>query len=73
MTRNTTDLFRIAVVGTKGANRRYLTRTAGEVSFGPRPDALHWSKTEATLLADGLNLGLAQQGRPERLQIENAQ
>lgn len=66
------DLYRIAVIGTNGKARRYLSGTLEAIDFSGKADALHWNKTEATILCDGLNLGLAREKRPERLQIEKA-
>ena len=53
------ELFRIAVIGTNGKKRRYISGTADKIELAGRADALHWNKTEATILCDGLNFGLA--------------
>ena len=66
------DLYRIAVIGPAHGNRRYISGTADKIKFAGRAEALHWNKTEATILCDGLNFGLAQQKLAERLQIEKA-
>lgn len=67
------EYYRIAKVGTKGENREYLALSRSkEIEFVGRKDALHWSKPIAKAIVSGLNTGLAEQGRDERLQIERA-
>lgn len=66
------DLYRIAVIGPARGERRYISGTADGIEFVGRADALHWNKTEATILCDSLNFGLAQQKLADRLQIEKA-
>ncbi len=65
-------LHRIAVIGTKGGRRRYVTGTAEKVELAGRSDALHWNKREASILADAFNAEMARLGRVERFQIERA-
>lgn len=72
MATNIPELFRIAVIGTKGRARRYISGTADKVKLSARADALHWNKREAFILADAFNTEFATSGRPERFQIEKA-
>ena len=65
-------LYRIGVIGTKGQQRQYISETDGEVSIKGRPDALHWNKKEAMILASAFNTEFAGLGRSERFQIERA-
>lgn len=66
------DLFRIAVIGTKGGARRYISGTAEKIALCGKRAALHWNKREAFILCDAFNTEFAQAGRPERFQIEKA-
>lgn len=67
-----TELYRIAVIGTKGGNRRYISGTARAIELSGRREALHWNKRIATFLANAFNGEFADEGRPERFQIEKA-
>ena len=66
------NLFRIAVIGTKGRSRSYISGTDDEIEITDRANALHWNKREAAILASAFNLEFAQMGRAERFQIEKA-
>lgn len=67
-------MYRIGVIGTKGDQRKYLsTDASGEgVEIVARPDALHWPKKVAGILARSLNVEFARLGRSERFQIEKS-
>lgn len=67
-----TTLFRIAVIGTKGAERRYVSGTADGVKITGREDALHWNKTEAKILCSAFNHAATAAGHAEQFQIEKA-
>lgn len=67
-----TTLFRIAVIGTKGVDRRYISGTAKEVEITGRRDALHWNEREAKTLCHAFNAEFERQGRAERFQVEKA-
>lgn len=67
-----TTLFRIAVIGTKGESRRYVSGTADEIEFAGRVNALHWDKRVAKILVDAFNAEFERANRPERLQIEKS-
>ncbi|WP_188477282.1 hypothetical protein [Primorskyibacter flagellatus] len=65
-----TKLYRIAVVGTKGGDRRYISGTADQVEISDRANALHWNKREASILARAFTEHFLEIGRTERFQIE---
>lgn len=67
-------LYRIALIGTKGARRRYLsTDESGEqVNLVPKREALHFTKAIALAAVKELNRGLESEGRSERFQIEKS-
>ena len=65
-----TDLYRIAVIGSKP--RRYISGTAENIELSGRADALHWNKRVAKILATAFNGEFADEGRDERFQIEKA-
>ena len=65
-------LFRIAIVGTKGGARRYVSGTADAIEFADRSDALHWNKREAQIIAAAFNAEYARLKMTDKFQIEKS-
>lgn len=64
------NLHRVAVRGTKGKNRQYLSSFGGEVELTDRTNALHWDRAIAKLIVKELNTQFEHLGRDERFEIE---
>lgn len=65
-----TDLYRIAVIGSKP--RRYISGTPENIEISDRGRALHWDKRVAKILATAFNGEFESKGLTQRFQIEKA-
>jgi hypothetical protein len=70
MTATKIEMFRIALVSTKGKARRYVSGTADKIEMAGRDEALHWNKREAKILTKAFNEEMVMQGMPQLFQIE---